>query len=103
VSCLRGIVVVKFRCLFVKKMHACLKLSFNTEQKKIVTGQKQIGLYAYKHMENFTDKLVGIYWKILLAIPWFRAPSEDKFLSTCPRSKLGLQIALKNSNCTLIQ
>jgi hypothetical protein len=31
----------KSRCLFVTKMHACLKLSFNKEQKKIMTGEKQ--------------------------------------------------------------
>jgi hypothetical protein len=31
------------RCLFVKKMHACIKLSFNTEQKKVVTGEKEVG------------------------------------------------------------
>jgi hypothetical protein len=30
----------KSRCLFETKMHACLKSSFNTEQKRIMTGDK---------------------------------------------------------------
>jgi hypothetical protein len=51
------------------------------EEKKDISGTtphpryrdrgKKKGLFAYKHMESFTDKLVGIYWKLLLAMPCF--------------------------------
>jgi hypothetical protein len=66
---LRGLVVVNPGAFVVKKRHACIKLSRNTEQKTVVIGGKKISLYAKKHMGKFTDKLVGIYWKSLLVIP----------------------------------